>query len=264
MALALGRGVPPKVLAPTSTGQAFAPRTARRSELREAEMASRRFVAGLLSFALASFSHRASAASGPLPKEDEVVNVIDGDTVKLEFAGRCRLIGMNTPETVAPRQKQGAPPDCYGPEASALTKKLLPPGTKVRLELDEEQVDKYGRQLVYLYRSQDQLFINAELLRQGAARRYRVPPNVKNDPAFVQLEKDAKAGNKGLWGACSSSADNAVPKARPERKTCKDFASYEEAKAWFDKYFPEYGDFASLDGDKDGKPCEKLLKVKAK
>lgn len=28
----------------------------------------------------------------------------------------------------------------------------LPPGTKVRLELDEEQVDKYGRQLVYLYR----------------------------------------------------------------------------------------------------------------
>ncbi|CAJ1368742.1 unnamed protein product [Effrenium voratum] len=99
---------------------------------------------------------------------------------------------MNTPETVAPRQKQGAPPDCYGPEASALTKKLLPPGTKVRLELDEEQVDKYGRQLVYLYRSQDQLFINAELLRQGAARRYRVPPNVKNDPAFVQLEKRCK------------------------------------------------------------------------
>lgn len=35
-------------------------------------------------------------------------------------------------------------------------------------------------------------------------------------------------------------------------------------QAWFDKYFPEYGDFASLDGDKDGKPCEKLLKVKAK
>ena len=24
------------------------------------------------------------------------------------------------------RQKQGAPPDCYGPEASALTKKLCP------------------------------------------------------------------------------------------------------------------------------------------
>ena len=31
-------------------------------------------------------------------------------------------------------------------------------------------------------------------------------------------------------------------------------------QAWFDKYFPQYGDIAGLDGDKDGKPCEKLLK----
>ena len=31
-------------------------------------------------------------------------------------------------------------------------------------------------------------------------------------------------------------------------------------QAWFDKYFPQYGDVAGLDGDKDGKPCEKLLK----
>ncbi|CAE7221053.1 nucI [Symbiodinium sp. KB8] len=51
-------------------------------------------------------------------QEDEVVNVVDGDTVKLKQAGRCRLIGVNTPETVAPRQKEGAPPDCYGPEAT--------------------------------------------------------------------------------------------------------------------------------------------------
>ena len=32
------------------------------------------------------------------------------------------------------------------------------------------------------------------------------------------------------------------------------------SQAWFDKYFPQYGDVAGLDGDKDGKPCEKLLK----
>jgi endonuclease YncB( thermonuclease family) len=28
----------------------------------------------------------------------------------------------------------------------------LPPGTKVKVELDVEPVDKYGRQLAYLYR----------------------------------------------------------------------------------------------------------------
>eukprot|EP00434_Breviolum_minutum_P017237 symbB.v1.2.015217.t1/scaffold1115.1/size137032/2 len=45
-----------------------------------------------------------------------------------------------------------------------------------------------------------------------------------------------------------------------KKKTCKDFTTYADAKAWFDKYFPQYGDVAGLDGDKDGKPCEKLLK----
>eukprot|EP00438_Fugacium_kawagutii_P025167 Skav208321 [mRNA] locus=scaffold897:707485:710287:+ [translate_table: standard] len=139
---------------------------------------------------------RSRGASGPPPPVRKGVN--------LRFAGRCRLIGVNTPETVAPRQKEGAPPDCYGPEASALTKSLLPPGTKVKVELDVEPVDKYGRQLAYLYRlgsaviqaersslqprSQDQLFLNAELVKQGAAKRYKVAPNVKYDAKFVALE----------------------------------------------------------------------------
>ena len=51
--------------------------------------------------------------------------------VKLKFAGRCRLIGVNTPETVSPKQKEGAPPDCYGPEASALTKSLWLDGRSI-------------------------------------------------------------------------------------------------------------------------------------
>jgi len=230
----------------------------------------RRLLAGLVGLVFASRkTHRVLAASGPPPQEDEVVKVIDGDTVNLRYAGRCRLIGVNTPETVAPRQKEGAPPDCYGPEASALTKSLLPPGTKVRVELDVEPVDKYGRQLAYLYRSQDQLFLNAELVKQGAAKRYKVAPNVKYDAKFFELEKDAKATGKGLWGACASNPKTGGTAATGtaanevmdlKKKTCKDFTTYANAKAWFDKYFPQYGDVAGLDGDKDGKPCEKLLK----
>ncbi|CAE7221329.1 nucI [Symbiodinium pilosum] len=46
------------------------------------------------------------------------------------------------------------------------------------------------------------------------------------------------------------------------KTTCKDFSTYQEAKAWYDRYFPQFGDVAGLDGDKDGKPCEKLLKSK--
>ena len=41
-------------------------------------------------------------------------------------------------------------------------------------------------------------------------------------------------------------------------KNCSDFSTYIEAKAWFDTYFPYYGDVARLDGDNDGEPCESL------
>jgi hypothetical protein len=36
------------------------------------------------------------------------------------------------------------------------------------------------------------------------------------------------------------------------------FSNYAEAKAWFDTYFPYYGDVAKLDSDGDGEPCESL------
>jgi len=41
-------------------------------------------------------------------------------------------------------------------------------------------------------------------------------------------------------------------------KNCSDFANYAEAKAWFDTYYPYYGDVADLDRDEDLIPCESL------
>ena len=43
-----------------------------------------------------------------------------------------------------------------------------------------------------------------------------------------------------------------------DSKNCSDFATYAEAKAWFDTYFPFYGDIAGLDADGDGIPCQSL------
>ncbi|CAE8642051.1 unnamed protein product [Polarella glacialis] len=219
-------------------------------------------------------------------KEDEVERVIDGDTVKLVGYGRCRLIGVNTPETVAPRQRMGEAADCYGPEASALTKNLLPEGTKVRVELDAGPIDRYGRELVYLYRAKDGLFINAELVKQGAAKHSRVTPNVRYADLFLSLETEATAAGRGLWKSCPtgkataaaplSKTISAVEVAQPvsgvvgdggnpgNLKNCKDFTTYDEAKKWFDAYFPLYGDVAKLDGNGDGKPCEKLLQKSKK
>lgn len=50
----------------------------------------------------------------------------------------------------------------------------------------------------------------------------------------------------------------AAPPNPGDSKNCGDFATYAEAKAWFDTYFPFYGDIAKLDADGDGEPCESL------
>mmetsp|Transcript_30118 Transcript_30118/g.63430 ORF Transcript_30118/g.63430 Transcript_30118/m.63430 type:complete len:192 (-) Transcript_30118:3609-4184(-) len=41
-------------------------------------------------------------------------------------------------------------------------------------------------------------------------------------------------------------------------KNCPDFATYREAKEWFDKYYDLYGDVAKLDKNNNGIPCESL------
>jgi hypothetical protein len=50
----------------------------------------------------------------------------------------------------------------------------------------------------------------------------------------------------------------AAPANPGDSKNCGDFATYGEAKAWFDTYYPYYGDVARLDQDGDLIPCESL------
>ena len=221
-----------------------------------------------------------SSSSYPRPVLDQVDRVVDGDTLILQTTGRVRMIGMNTPETVAPAQRQGAPPQCFGPEASAYTKTMLPSGTKVKLELDKEPVDKYGRNLAYVFKEKDGTFINAELVKGGYARAKTYGQNDRYESLFKDYESDAKTNKRGLWGQCQvvKTEVETKLKATPltdtkkgngggtaasipnpgDSKNCADFGTYEEAKEWYDKYFPLYGDVARLDGNNDGIPCESL------
>ena len=49
-----------------------------------------------------------------------------------------------------------------------------------------------------------------------------------------------------------------IPDNPGDSKNCSDFETYQEAKSWFDTYFPYYGDVAGLDRDGDQEPCESL------
>lgn len=49
-----------------------------------------------------------------------------------------------------------------------------------------------------------------------------------------------------------------IPDNPGDTKNCSDFETYQDAKTWFDTYYPYYGDVAGLDGDGDLEPCESL------
>lgn len=136
------------------------------------------------------------------PGTATVVRVVDGDTIDVRLgrtAETARLLGIDTPETVKP----GAPVDCFGPEASARTKELLPAGTAVRLTRDAEARDRFGRLLVYVTRVRDDLFVNRALLADGFARPLAIAPNDAHRAELAAAAAEARETGRGLWGACA-------------------------------------------------------------
>ena len=125
---------------------------------------------------------------------------VDGDTVVVEIDGQeesVRLIGIDTPESVAPDR----PVECFGPEAKARTAALLPQGTVVRLERDVEARDRYDRLLAYVIREEDDVLVNLLLVEEGFAESIAYPPNLAHQGELDEAEAAPCAG-KGLWPAC--------------------------------------------------------------
>jgi micrococcal nuclease len=73
----------------------------------------------------------------------------------------------------------------------------------VRLTLDVEPRDRYGRLLAYVHRRDDGLFVNAELVRRGYATTLTIPPNVRHAERFRTLAREARKAGRGLWSACA-------------------------------------------------------------
>ena len=129
--------------------------------------------------------------------------MVDGDTIHVEVGGRrekVRYIGVDTPESVKP----GTPVECFAKRASRFNAGLVA-GERVRLVLDAEERDRYGRLLAYVYRARDGLFVNAALVRRGYAVPLTIPPNVEHAGEFRRLGERARQLGRGLWSACRSS-----------------------------------------------------------
>jgi micrococcal nuclease len=127
--------------------------------------------------------------------EGIVVRVVDGDTIHVRIGDRLekvRYIGVNTPEIRHPRK--GEEPG--GREAARVNRELTD-GKRVRLELDVQERDRYGRVLAYVWVGDT--MVNAELVRLGYAQVMTVPPNVRYKDLFLDLQRAARETGRGLW-----------------------------------------------------------------
>lgn len=215
----------------------------------------------------------------------DVLQVVDGDTIKISELGTLRLIGLDTPETKDPRK----PVQCFGEEASKNATNLLA-GKKVYLEFDTTQgrIDKYGRTLAYVYR-EDGYFYNLKAIADGYANEYTYNLPYKYQTEFKAASKNAQANKLGLWSptTCNGDAKQAavtsqvpppvvVPNSTPAPPAPKPqpisspapatnnapkFANCTEAKAAgygnMMKGTDAYAKNSGLDRDKDGIACDK-------
>lgn len=150
---------------------------------------------GLALVALSILAAQLSAASGVF--EGQVVRIDDGDTIDVRIGDRVervRYIGLDAPE-VGHHGLGGAP----GGRAAAWMNAALVGDGRVRLELDAQARDGYGRLLAYVWAGGR--MINAELLRRGYARALRIPPNLRYAAIFAALEREARLARRGLWAA---------------------------------------------------------------
>ena len=158
----------------------------------------RRRTAGVL-LAVVLLALVVAAGASPTGKAVyRIDHVVDGDTVDLRNGAKIRLVQIDTPEVYFSAE-------CYGKQASAIVKQLLPPGTAVRLTTEPatDRVDAYGRLLRYVIRARDRLNVNVYLVRVGAAAPYFYDGRRGRYAALLdRLARRARARHLGLWAAC--------------------------------------------------------------
>ena len=120
--------------------------------------------------------------------------VHDGDTLFLTGGTKVRLLGIDTPEI-------GENLECYGDEATALLRSLLPEGVSVRVLSDVQPLDQYGRSLLFVYTESGEL-VNLTLIESGAAEAVVLEPNLLFATELEAAEDAAQTAGVGMWGAC--------------------------------------------------------------
>ncbi len=141
----------------------------------------------------------APATSFPELTKASFVRTVDGDTIIVKIDGekyRVRLIGINTPESVAP-ESSGKENTEEGREASDYTKELLKDTEYVWLQKDTSETDKFDRLLRYVWLEVPndprdsaevaQKMLNGILVRNGYAEAVTYKPDTAYQDIFEYI-----------------------------------------------------------------------------
>ena len=140
-----------------------------------------------------------------------VSKLVDADTLYCSKGygkeQKVRLIGIDAPEsnknskTYRDAERTGDSVESIielGKKSTTFVKSRLSVGTEVRLELDVQTKDKYGRTLAYVYLP-DGSMLNELIAREGYAQVMTIPPNIKYQELFIEAERGARENQRGLW-----------------------------------------------------------------
>jgi Micrococcal nuclease (thermonuclease) homologs len=216
--------------------------------------------------------------------DDEVIRLIDSNTVKLKSKGLVSYAGVQIPSGYSNRDKF---PDCMNKSPFTKAKQYLSSGSKVMVKIVDDTNGVKPRCLIVV-KSSGKL-VNAELVREGFATTSNrgLDSIEKVLPGFHEtlksLQETAETKGLGIYRRCENidfpdvdqfeeindeaqekyKKGSPPPDPRPTSRAqklpiCADFQTYEDALSWFERYFPFYGDVAKLDKDGDGIPCSGL------
>jgi len=101
------------------------------------------------------------------PNQAYVVEVIDGDTVRLNNGNSLRYLGINTPEVRLHNGNDWEETGSYWGNMALKVNAKLVLHKKVRIKYDKKRKDRFRRLLGYVF--VDGGMVNAEILRRGLA-----------------------------------------------------------------------------------------------
>lgn len=137
--------------------------------------------------------------------EARVWGYIDGDGFKARIdheTVEVILLGIDVPE----RNNEAGKADCYGKEAQAQLKRLLPNMSTVYLEPEQGDESNEGALRRYVWvpgaDGAKAFLLNTKLLRAGAATLAADPKSGRFARNLETAEQQARDANRGLWAAC--------------------------------------------------------------